>query len=517
MMIFTALFPVLAFAATGFQNVTYQYGTVSGSVYSDVYEPSITDVVYMYDPNGNLVGSATATGVTYSVYEGVYTYHYGFSGSVSGYYNYLNLQEKVTDSVYQNVYNSTPSSSGGSGSSGGGGGGGGGVSSGPTIQVTTDGFVDSGSLTASLETNDTVTLNLNGDLALIPAKALVGFTSENKVLRVSNANGTYILPLSLFNLDELAQKLGVSVDDLKIKVSISAVTGQAASDIAAAVSALGATSAAASVDFNIVAVGPDDSTAAIDFGNRYVSRVIPVNQDVNWNQATGVLYDTATGKLSFVPTVFDTTDGQTNATLKRNGSSIYTVVTLSKSFGDLAGHWSQPYVEILANKLVVDGVSDTSFEPDRNISRAEFAALVVRSLGLGQGTYSGEFNDVNSGAWYAGVVGAAVKAHIIDGYEDGTFRPDAQISREELAAMVVRAMNYAGLSTEVSSDEQSSLLGKFTDASSIVWAQKEIAAAIHSGIIEGMTESTIGAAQHATRAQSATMLKRFLSGAAFIN
>ncbi|MNI20412.1 Endo-1,4-beta-xylanase A precursor [compost metagenome] len=172
----------------------------------------------------------------------------------------------------------------------------------------------------------------------------------------------------------------------------------------------------------------------------------------------------------------------------------------------------------MANKLVIDGVTDTSFQPDRSITRAEFAALVVRSLGIKpEATGSTSFKDISSTDWYANIVAAAANAKIIDGYEDGTFKPNASISREELAAMVVRAMKYAGLHTELSSTLQASLLSRFTDANQINWAQQEVAVAIDAGVINGITDLTIGPKQSATRAESATMLKRFLTKAAFIN
>ncbi|WP_248927866.1 S-layer homology domain-containing protein [Paenibacillus hamazuiensis] len=508
------LFPILAFAATGFKDVTYRNGTVSGTVYSDVYKPSITESVYIYDSVGSYIGAATTTGVTYSVYDGVY--NYGFNAYVGNSYKYLNLLEKVTDSVYQAVYNTTPDN----GSSGGGrrGGGGGGVPSyGSTINVPSDGTVDAYALSNALSQYDTVELSLSGDIALIPAKALVDYVSTSKVLRITNSNGTYIIPLSVLKLSDLAEKLGISVDDMKIKVSISAVSESTASDIAAAASALGGSVAGKSADFDIVAVGTDNKTQAIDFGNKYISRILTIDKTVDSSKATGVLYDPITKKLSFVPAVFSTSDSKTEATLKRNGSSIYSVIELSKSFDDIKGHWAQSYVELLANKLVVDGMTDSEFAPDRNISRAEFAALVVRALGLTQGGYSGSFKDVDAGAWYASVVGAAVNAKLIEGYEDGSFRPDAQITREELGAMVVRALDYAGAKPELSADDQSAMLGKFKDADRIVWAQKELATAIKAGIIDGMTDDTIGSNLQATRAQSATMLKRLLANANFIN
>lgn len=512
--IFGALFPVLALAATGFQNVTYKNGTVTGSVYSDIYEPSISQVVYMYDPSDNYLGAATTTGATYSVSEGVYSYD--FSAIVSNGYSYLNLLEKVTDSVYQTVYNTTPNNGSGSGSSSGDGGGGG-FYNGPSITVSSDGKVDAYTLANALRANDTVELSLSGDYALIPANALVDFISGNKVLRVKNVNGTYIIPLSVFKLNDLAQALDSEISDMTIKVSISAVTGAAADDIQAAASALGGSAAGMPADFNVIALSKEDRTQAVDFGSTYVSRILPLAKAIDPGKATGVLYDAATKKLTFVPTVFTAADGNTEAVLKRNGSSVYTVIELDKSFNDIAGHWAKSYVELLANKLVVDGVTDTMFEPERNITRAEFAALVVRSLGLGQGSYSGTFKDVLADDWFAGVVGAAVDAKIIDGYEDGTFRPDASITREELAAMVVRAMKYAGLKHELTADQQSAMLAKFKDSGTIVWAQTEMATAIYTGIVDGMTDDTIGSYMNATRAQSAAMLKRFLSNAEFIN
>jgi N-acetylmuramoyl-L-alanine amidase len=82
---------------------------------------------------------------------------------------------------------------------------------------------------------------------------------------------------------------------------------------------------------------------------------------------------------------------------------------------------------------------------------------------------------------------------------------------------VVRASNYSGTSIRVAASQQDILLNKFTDANKIVWAQQEIAAAINAGYINGLTDTTIGSNKQATRAESATMLKRFLTRASFIN
>ncbi|GAA4828554.1 hypothetical protein GCM10023310_01750 [Paenibacillus vulneris] len=526
MLVIAMMVPVLAFAATGFSSLTYRNGSVTGSVYSDVYlDSSVGDAVYVnvYSPDGKFL---TATKAVYNnVYQEGKGWFYDIQGisNING-YNSLTVNTtvykegvvSVGDSVYSTVNNtSTTPGNGGGSSRGGGGGGGGGISTGSTISVSSDGSVDANTLTNALANNNTVTLNLSGDLALLPASALVDAVKAGKTIIIVNSNGSLTLPLSVLNLDDLSKTLGVEVKDMKIKVSIAKVTGETADAVKAAATALGATQVADAVDFNVVAVDNGSKTAAVDFGKTYVSRSIKVSKSVDSKFVTGVLYNETTKKVSFVPSTFATADGETTATLKRNGSSIYTVVESKKSFADVASHWSKADVELLANKLVVDGVTDTAFQPDRNITRAEFAALVVRSLGLSSAAATSSFTDVKSDAWYASTVATAAKAGIIDGYEDKTFRPDAQITREELAAMVIRAMNYADIATSVSDPE--SVLSKYKDSNKIVWAQKEIAAAINAGLINGMTDDTIGSDSQATRAQSATMLKRFLSVANFIN
>lgn len=522
MLVISILLPVLAFAASGFRDTPlYKGGTVSGSVYSDVY--SVNSRVYVYDPNGNLIGSTPVGTATYSVYNGVYDYSFSLASIGSG-YSYVRLYGPVgdsvyggsiTDSVYRTVYRTNTDDGGGGYYGGGGGGGGGGsTSASENISITSDGTVNAIQLENSLEQYDVVTLTLSGESVMIPAEGIMDFTGNQlKIVKVTNAHGTYTIPVSVLNLSSLAGKVNVPVEDLMIKVTIAPASTEATSGVSTAATALGGQLASAVVDFSIVGVGADNATAAPDLGNHYLSRTLPLTGTVNAGQATGVLYNETTGQISFVPSTFSGSE----AVLKRNGSSVYAVVQTNKTFADISGHWAEGYIKLLANKLVVDGVTDTSFQPERGITRAEFAALVVRSLGLSTTGSTSAFNDVSGSDWFSGVVAAAVSANIIQGYEDGTFRPNVQINREELSAMVVRALTYAGAAPATNAEQQATLLAKFNDVSSINWAKNEIAVAINAGIIDGLTDTTIGPRETATRAQSATMLKRLLTRANFIN
>ncbi|WP_179232753.1 S-layer homology domain-containing protein [Paenibacillus rigui] len=213
--------------------------------------------------------------------------------------------------------------------------------------------------------------------------------------------------------------------------------------------------------------------------------------------------DTASSDAAESVTTTDSVYTDVNTTTT---NSVYTDVY---SFEDLQDHWAKSDVQYLVSKKIINGVSETSFAPERDITRAEFAALVVRALGLTDaGAASASFTDVASDAWYASTVTAATYAGIINGYDDNTFRPDAKITREELAAIVIRALDHADVATNISNPED--VLKKYTDSGNISWAQKELAAAINIGLISGMTEDTLAPEAQATRAQAAVVLKRVL-------
>ncbi|KRF39112.1 S-layer homology domain-containing protein [Paenibacillus sp. Soil787] len=387
------------------------------------------------------------------------------------------------------------------------------------IEITVGNQIAKEALEKAFAGNDNVTITVKGDSASLSAAGLIEAAKKaGTSVTITSDNGTYVLPLSLLKLEDLAKSLGIAVTELKIKVSITKVSGTTATAVADGVKAIGATSLTDAIDFKVTAEDKDGKSVEINgFGNTYVSRNVTIGKSVDMKKVTGVLYNEVTKKYSFVPATFETKDGKTVATLKRNGNSIYTVVEINKNFTDIASHWSKDDVSLLANKLVIDGATDTTFAPDRNITRAEFAALVVRSLGLNTDTTSTTFTDVKSSDWYAGAVAAAAGAKIINGYEDGSFKANAQITREELASMVVRALTFAGVKSDLSATQQAALLAKFTDASQIVWAKGEIAAAINAGVINGLTDTTIGSSKQATRAEAAVMLKRFLTKAGFIN
>ena len=174
----------------------------------------------------------------------------------------------------------------------------------------------------------------------------------------------------------------------------------------------------------------------------------------------------------------------------------------SNGFEDTKGHWAEEAIDEMHKIGVVNGISETEFSPDTDVTRAEFAAMIARLLGLQNA--DSNFADVSSDAWYYGSVGAVAQANIMIG-ADGMFRPDDKITREEMTKVLVEA--YAQKKGAVSATEEE--LEKFTDKNSISdWATSYMAGAVKLGLISGMTETTIAPQENATRAQAAMMFKR---------
>ena len=171
---------------------------------------------------------------------------------------------------------------------------------------------------------------------------------------------------------------------------------------------------------------------------------------------------------------------------------------------DIDNHWAYRFIDRLAGMGITNGYEDGTFKPERTITRAEFARIVAKAKNLpleSQATLS--FSDAaDVPEWARPAVAAAVKAGIIKGYEDNTFRPDKLISRAEMATMMVRAMSLTPAALPVLT---------FSDAGEIPqWAQGYVAAAVEKGIIKGKEGNKFDALSNATRAEAAAMVVRML-------
>ncbi|WP_162848530.1 S-layer homology domain-containing protein [Paenibacillus nanensis] len=169
-------------------------------------------------------------------------------------------------------------------------------------------------------------------------------------------------------------------------------------------------------------------------------------------------------------------------------------------FKDIQGHWAEAAVIRAAQSGFVKGYSDGTFRPEAQVTRAEFAVMLARALELPAAAESvSAFADSGSiPVWAQESIDAAVQAGVLKGYDDGTFQPERLITRSEVAVMVARAL---GLAAEA--NDQSS----FADRLAIpAWAEPSVAAAVEAGIVKGRGGNRFAPDANTTRAEAVTLL-----------
>ena len=145
------------------------------------------------------------------------------------------------------------------------------------------------------------------------------------------------------------------------------------------------------------------------------------------------------------------------------------------TFGDITASPNREAIEALAAREIINGMGDDSFAPEATMTRAQYATIIVKALGLTPKA-SGKFTDVASDKWYAPYIGTANTYGIVNGVSDTEFNPEGTITRQEAALMTVRAAKLCGLETAVSEAEQGDVLCDYMDYRSIArWAKEAMA------------------------------------------
>lgn len=197
-------------------------------------------------------------------------------------------------------------------------------------------------------------------------------------------------------------------------------------------------------------------------------------------------------------------------TVQMYGFSRYILGEVSITFRDLKGHWAKDDIELMAAKHVVRGLPGGDFQPEGRVTRAQFAAMLVRAMGIPAGGEALSFSDVKSGDWYYGELQAAIKVGIITGFEDGSFRPDAPVTREQAAVMMARALRAGDKAEELNADEMETILSDFTDKENINnWAKNDLALAVKTGTVSGQTPIIMAPQAALSRAEAAVMVSRY--------
>lgn len=182
------------------------------------------------------------------------------------------------------------------------------------------------------------------------------------------------------------------------------------------------------------------------------------------------------------------------------------------TFADIAGHSNQLAIEALAAREIINGKSADAFDPDATMTRAEYAAIVVKALGLPM-KEEAKFEDVTKTDWFFPFVNTACSYGIINGISETEFNPNGTITREEAAVMTARAAKLCGMNTELETAAIRDVLAGFTDyVTASDWARSALAFCLREQILSE-EEIEILPKKDIKRCEIAQMLYQMLGAA----
>jgi Bacterial surface proteins containing Ig-like domains len=192
--------------------------------------------------------------------------------------------------------------------------------------------------------------------------------------------------------------------------------------------------------------------------------------------------------------------GDTNkpGTTTDNNKTV-TAANVNNKFADVQNNaWYSEAIAYVYNKGMMNGTDAGKFEPDATTTRAMLVTMLFRLEGEPKAG-AADFSDVVSGQWFSEAIAWAAASGVVNGYENGTFAPNAAITREQLAVILWRYVGSPAASAELN----------FSDAATVSdWAQQAMQWAVSTGIING-DNGALRPAGNATRAEVAMMLMRF--------
>ncbi|MDD4835067.1 MAG: S8 family serine peptidase [Lutispora sp.] len=423
--------------------------------------------------------------------------------------NWGNISDASNEASVSAVAPPSPPSSGGStGSSGSSGGGGGGGSSSasistPTVSKPAD-SVDSDISKQLGSTSDMVDVNAsssnNVESASVSFDNLSKLAKAKRNLSIRGNNVVFEIPSGAFDTEELKSYLLSSKAYISIRAQkLIGTNGDSLTNVGGSIFEFTATAKDGSKDKNIESFGKKIKVSI---------KIDSIDVDKYGRNKLGVYrYDDKAQKWNYIGGTYDSLSGA--IVFRTDHFSKYAVMTYSKDYDDVEGHWAKSDIDVLVSRHIAEGRSDR-FEPNEYMTRAELVRMLVkvlmqmpdRSVKLSDGS-SIPFKDVSVVGDELLYIDTAVKEGIIKGFDDGTFRPKNSVSRDEIASMIARIMNlkidYDILDTSLKDKEQIS-----------AWAAKDVAAVYQKGIITGDSEGNFNGKRPVTRAEAVVTVKRMM-------
>ena len=355
---------------------------------------------------------------------------------------------------------------------------------------------------------DNIEVALTGDI--IRKMDDNGFT-----LNVSYDSVSYLIPADEIKINDLAVQLGAeNLTDVEIKVEFQAPDAAILAKITEQAQAKDYEIVIPPLNFEVFAVNTNTNqqTSIAKYRN-YVERMFEIPSGTDPARiTTGIVYN-ADGTFSHIPTTIVKIGDKYFAKLNSLTNSTYSVIWNPVTFTDMENHWAKDAADDMGSRLIVNGVGNGNFDPDRAITRGEFAAIITKALGIYRtGAGTDQFADVSKNSIFYDAISIADDYGLITGYTNGLYEPDKNISREEAMAILTRAADIVELEKK-----SGKTIDGFTDAGQVSdWAKDYVKTNIEKGIIVG-NDGLIRPKAVISRAEVVTAVERILKESELIN
>ncbi|MDW7667310.1 MAG: InlB B-repeat-containing protein [Bacillota bacterium] len=360
---------------------------------------------------------------------------------------------------------------------------------------------------------DRVTSKLTGDIV----KRL---EDEKFNINIKTDSTEYELPAEEITITKVSKQLGVEENSLeKIEVSIEINKASSSEERQAVLRGReeGYRVLTTPIEFTVKAkttsnTGEEKEVEIKEF-KKYVKRILLIPEDIDPKNITTAVLIEKNGNVTHIPTEVYELEGKWYAKINSLTNSQYTLINNEKEVKGVENHWAKEAVEDLASRKVIE---DTEyFLPDASITRGKFAEYITKALGIHREEVEilEKFIDVKDNDEISTAVYTASKYGIINGYPDGSFKPEDKITREEAMVMYARAMEILELNRI-----EENKIENYKDKEAISdWAFNEVKSTIEAGVFIGKTSEDIEPKSSLTYGEAATAVRNLLVEAGLIN
>lgn len=362
------------------------------------------------------------------------------------------------------------------------------------------------------------TSNENTVRTQLDGKLTQWLEQQDGSIEINAGRGSTILQARQLHTDKITGQDGTATElqSLHYNITVSGDNTVQMQTIEKAAAARNLTLVGAAINFAVTAEYQGKQVTVPDFEEYAKSLILlPAGYDPN-RITTGIVYDESQVSFMHVPTKVIQHNGRYYAQINSLLSSgTYALIWNEEGFADTVHHWANGAIVNMASRLVIEGTSASTFEPNREITRAEFATIAVRAFGLQDQSRTGKtFSDVNQDAWYQTYVNTASAYGLLTGYNDGSFKPNQNISREEAIAILIRAVKLAHVDTAANSLSE---LESYKDGDLVSsWATAAVGFAVQQGIVKGDHAGMLNSQSPVSRAETAALIERILKFASLI-